>query len=139
MGRSAVLRRKEPGGRLWHLGPRGEGTMGAAARASYLEGEGTGSPDALLLMKGGVEFSAQILPPPPCLELLPITSSSGQFPLRVPRLVFSAFWFTSIQLPLFSWWMLSNLCTMTSSITHTVFLTQWLPSCHRKGFWLQRT
>lgn len=63
MGRSAVLRRKEPGRRPWHLGPRGEGTMGAAARASYLEGEGTSSPDALLLMKSGVEFLAQILPP----------------------------------------------------------------------------
>lgn len=72
-------------------------------------------------------------------ECLLITSSSGQFSLRVPRLRFSAFWSTSIQLPLFSWWMLSNLCTMTSSITHTVLLAQWLPSCHRKGFWLQRT
>ena len=29
MGRSAVPRRKEPGGRPWHLGPHGEGTMGA--------------------------------------------------------------------------------------------------------------
>lgn len=37
--------------------------MGAAARASYLEGEGTGSPDALLLTKSSVEFLAQILPP----------------------------------------------------------------------------
>ena len=55
--------------------------MGAAARASYLEGEGTGSPDALLLMKGGVEFSAQILPPPPCLELLilrPVPTQGSQ-------------------------------------------------------------
>ena len=47
MGRSAVLRRKEPGGRTWHLGSRGGGTIGATEGASYLEGEGTGSPEVL--------------------------------------------------------------------------------------------
>ena len=57
-------------------------------------------------------------------EFLPITSSSGLFSLRIPRLLLSAFWSTSIQLPLLSWWMLSNPCTMTSSITHTVLLAQ---------------
>ena len=63
--------------------------MGAAARASYLEGEGTGSPDALLLMKGGVEFSAQILPPPPN-SIAPADYTVGCCPkpdLKVPELV----------------------------------------------------
>ena len=131
MGRSAVPRRKEPGGRpcIWGHMERGPWLL----------------QHVLLILRdrGPAPLRCSVVDEERCAphpaELLPITSSSGQFSLRVPRLCFSAFWSTSVQLPLFSWWMLLNLCTTTSSITHTVLLAQWLPSCHRKGFWLQRT